>query len=529
MMSKKYYDNTIPFGLDEQFINDYQIKFNRLPVFYLVGKFIDQQLPQRLKIIVIKKWGLQGGRCLTNKIVGQQLDLTSERVRQLENDAVKLLQEHFKQVDLTSYNLTGHPYLNPQNTNFELIKQNELLQFDFNTFLAIYTRVFNNNHYRIYHICPTGNTERPYKVFACSHQIDHDFKITQVVNQIKQRYAHYSPPNEPFDIASIINNPYSWNIPDPTDQQRQDVAQFISFVVNSAVGIPTLPYSVPVETQTLKNYLAQVLRQKGALTTQQLYQELAQQFPQARYMSHHRFTTLLLDRTLFKTVGRKSIYQLADSNLFHGSVRNAIYTVIQQAGQPLQIDELVSQVIELRPDTYPLSVKAVIIGLINKKELIRYEGYLLGLASEQDKYTDLNEESNANIPIEQKAQNFLDFIKANQRLPILTHGPQEKKLITWFSRAQININTKDKKTQKIIKQINKYIDDNHIPRSADDAKFQENAQKVIEHFYQYQQLPTRQTNSQLAQWLQVNKTKYQQNQLNNSRKYHFEQLIAQIS
>ena len=51
------------------------------------------RLPERERIIVIQRYGLDGKECCSLAQIGAQLNLTKERIRQLEKQAVNTLRE----------------------------------------------------------------------------------------------------------------------------------------------------------------------------------------------------------------------------------------------------------------------------------------------------------------------------------------------------------------------------------------------------------------------------------------------------
>jgi RNA polymerase sigma factor (sigma-70 family) len=61
------------------------------------------ELSERERYVVIRRYGLDGGRCTTLKDIGQELGVTRERVRQIEKIALRKLRSHAVEVGLGSF------------------------------------------------------------------------------------------------------------------------------------------------------------------------------------------------------------------------------------------------------------------------------------------------------------------------------------------------------------------------------------------------------------------------------------------
>jgi RNA polymerase primary sigma factor len=81
---------------------------------YTEGMFMDhalkdsirgllEELPERQRYVVKRRYGLDGGECATLKDMGQELGVTRERVRQIQNAALHKLHLHALEVKLESF------------------------------------------------------------------------------------------------------------------------------------------------------------------------------------------------------------------------------------------------------------------------------------------------------------------------------------------------------------------------------------------------------------------------------------------
>jgi RNA polymerase primary sigma factor len=61
------------------------------------------ELPERQRYVVERRYGLDGGRCATLKEIGQELGVTRERARQIQNAALRRLRSHAVGVGLESF------------------------------------------------------------------------------------------------------------------------------------------------------------------------------------------------------------------------------------------------------------------------------------------------------------------------------------------------------------------------------------------------------------------------------------------
>lgn len=82
--------------------------------YYIESIFMDQalkdsvqgllaKLPERQRYVMERRYGLNGGKCATLKEIGQEIGVTRERARQIQNAALLKLHSHALEVKLESF------------------------------------------------------------------------------------------------------------------------------------------------------------------------------------------------------------------------------------------------------------------------------------------------------------------------------------------------------------------------------------------------------------------------------------------
>lgn len=79
-------------SIDDNIIDELDFKLNSKKL----GQFIDEELSEREKKIIVLRYGLNGNKPMTQRVVAKQLNISRSYVSRIETKALKLLRKRFE-------------------------------------------------------------------------------------------------------------------------------------------------------------------------------------------------------------------------------------------------------------------------------------------------------------------------------------------------------------------------------------------------------------------------------------------------
>ena len=377
-----FLNNSVIFDF-ESFESRFQLLYHHFPVFAYISFIINHELMNRETEIVKPRLPFDYSKYKPISMLGEEMWLTSNRVREIYEKAfrrVRLRTKHLSPRDVSVYGLGKLSYFTPQNTDFERIRKEELLDFDFYAFTALIALNLlpNMPEYAAFPILWEYPDHQECKSFTCSTALLNYFRVEGAINYLR---THYEPGSE-IRLNSFLSRRHLWAAEKIPSDIFISLKGFFLYICEDAFSLRVIDAAEPyrdeyevdgekflrVDDSQLKQLIADALR-KGPLSPDEIYKKLKKKDSSLKDIQPSKIYDCLGDRTLFTPIGSKSLYQLASASGFTGSVNKCIDHVLDQSAELMPIDKLIAKVLELRPDSNYRSVRAVLLSKIKKGEL----------------------------------------------------------------------------------------------------------------------------------------------------------------
>lgn len=303
-------------------------------------------------------------------------------------------------------------------------------------------------------------------------------------------------------------------------------------VADEEHNIQGLQHIFESEENTLnkvKLFICNYLKHTGApISSIDLYELAIAMYPQLQYIQKYKFQAILADKKTFMPIGRKSLYQLASSTQFNGSVTKCIDNLLQKSLEPIKLEDLINQVLEFRPDSNEKSVRSIIANKIKNHELVVFDGKLIGLISKIGEYATEYKVDNtfSRMTFDERLAAIYDFIKGHNRLPQLNDSVFERSLYVWYMRVKKSTNLPNEQIV-LLYQLDNYIKENYMPTNAYDINFIENCNSIKRFVLHRGCLPSRLEDEKLSMWLY--RIKINQDSLSDLCKWYLHNLDNYLS
>lgn len=311
---------------------------------------------ERLKEVIGRRFGLKNGRQETLESIGQDYGITRERVRQIESDAFKILNERQNLQVLK-------PVFDYLDSIFE--EHNHLLGEE--RLLNLTTGISEPHPARsaVIMVLALG---KPYERIA----EDDRFHSHWVTRKQARKYAekiidylinHFNQHKTVFSSSDILNTASSAHkdVSSKFVESALDISKEINENIFGEMGLTHWSEISPRGTKD-KAYL--VLKKKGE---PRHFVDIAELINKANFSSRKAFSQTVHNELIkddrFVLVGRGT-YALKEWGYQPGIVKDVIADILSQAKKPLSKDEIVSAVLEKRR----VKPNTVIINLQNNKE-----------------------------------------------------------------------------------------------------------------------------------------------------------------
>lgn len=512
----------------------YRYVFKQDPLFFFIEELIKESLSPREYDVICKSWGIGADHAISLEEIGDELNLTRENVRHIYKKAIEKLSaninnsEYFDIFD--NYGFSKLDYLTPENTNFYDIKQREYLHNGFNTFCYIVVKLFYSTIFDLYKLTKITANSVQDKIYVCSVKLSKQYDINKTLNYIKSNFN--DPSIREIQLNPIILKKAFWLYKDIDNHTLDVIKQFLAYICNDYFDLNVTDLNVscdPDETithiQQVKHLIVNVLK---TLNNPASIIDIQKADKRLINLPLHKIKTALYDKSLFIPVGRKSIYQLVESKQISGSVTKCIDYILEDSKQPIQLNDLIRQVLEFRPDSNEKSVRSVVLNKIKKHELVVYEGMLIGLISRIGEYSTEYKVNTTfgRMTFDERLSAIYEFIKEHDRLPLLKDSDFERSLYVWYMRVSKSTNLTNEQLV-LIYQFDNYIKMNHIPTNADEVNFIENCNSIKRFVLHRGCLPSRLEDEKLSMWLY--RIKIKQDSLSDLCKWYLHDLDNYLS
>jgi len=324
----------------------------QLEILKRIDEFLGNLSKERLRDIIERRFGLRDGNRETLEAVGRNYNITRERVRQLESDALKRLIDRRNLAILRPIS----EYLN------QVFEEHHYLIGE-EKFLYLVTGISEPHPVRSA-VIMVLTLERPYQRFnECSKFYPHWATKKQVREQaeklINYLLRHFNQQNQALSSDEILAIAYSGyrNLPERFIQNVLDISKEISENIFGEIGLSHWPDINPKGVRD-KAYL--VLKRENE---PRHFTEITDLINKANFSSRQAFPQTVHNELIkddrFVLVGRGT-YALREWGYEPGIVKDIISQVLTEAKKPLAKEEIISIVLERRrvkPNTVAINLQ----------------------------------------------------------------------------------------------------------------------------------------------------------------------------
>ena len=330
-------------------------------VLHRVEELLNTLPKERLRDIIERRFGLRSGNRETLEAVGQDYSITRERVRQIESDALKTLNERQNIAILK-------PIFEHLDELFEehnyLVGEKKLL----NSLTGISKP--NPSHSALILVLTLG---KPYQRYAESDKFHPHWttkkttrKTVEKIIDFLTKYLDQQNQVYPFsDILNLLSSKHS-DVPENTILNALDISRDIDQNIFGELGLSHWPDVSPKGVRD-KAYL--VLKKE---TEPRHFVEITDLINKANFSARQAFSQTVHNELIkderFVLVGR-GMYCLRERGYEPGIVKDVIIKVLSGAKKSLTKDEIVSAVLEKRR----VKPNTVVINLQNNPEFEKLE------------------------------------------------------------------------------------------------------------------------------------------------------------
>lgn len=486
----------------------YQLKHGRAPFFarYNLRKIhnslSDREFRIMYQIVILNR---------TIEDVGIVEGLTRDRTRQIYNkikDKIRLWGEADGTISgIKSYKFNELAYITPENTIFENIKESEPIDYDFDFFCFLISVFFDE--FTMFSRTKISQEKTMKITYICHVKLIKAINLEGIQNFVQQNY------NDPL-ITEIALNPILAKrkfrlIDNVSNEMINEAKGLLTYICQECFDLKVVDNDDPFEDMSvflipekIKPIIIDILSQNNApMSSDMILKTIVKINPKVyESLSIEKVKSCLSDKKTFKQIGLKSLYTLANSSNYAGSVNKSIGKALWETNEPIKMQELIQKVLLLRPDSNEKSVRSVITNMIKKNECTLYKDLYVGLTSRIDEYPSKYEpdQSISKRSFEERIQALYDFVEHYKRMPNMQGNAQEKSLATWYRRINA---TPDLSVDKLvlIDRIDQICQENHYPKDANECDFRDNCKQVKAIIMRTGKLPQMQENKALYEWL----------------------------
>jgi len=291
-----------------------------------------QGLPSRKKEILERRFGLATGEPLTLQAIGDEIGITRERVRQIENDALAWILENRRAKLERAFQyfldyFDGYGGLREERILLEELGRNKFQ----NHVLLLLNLGDDFNKFK--------ETEDFYPFWAT--QIERLKEVKNIIQTIIQEFENRSAPMEIEELSSNI----TLNLPTPVLVSYIDISKFI---FQSPFGHYGLVHWPEIKPRGLKDQAYLVLKREGKPLHFTEIADLIGRLPLvSKRVLPESVHNELIKNDRFVLVGR-GVYALTEWGYKPGTVKEILIDILKENKKPLSKDELIQKVLEQR-------------------------------------------------------------------------------------------------------------------------------------------------------------------------------------
>ena len=237
-----------------------------------------------------------------------------------------------------------------------------------------------------------------------------------------------------------------------------------------------------------------------------------------------RYIRSLIQRTDgIEAIGKKSLYKLKEWSFVTESLSDIIVHFVKQSSIPLDINDLISDVLALRPDSTERSVSSVISQCVKNGYLIYYYRNRVG-------FSKANYSSDYHIlpqTFEEELEEYRKFSFENFRTPLSSSTGWEKHLYTWHAKSSTLLDLNESQIIQYTELMNE-IRSNYIPTNKAETIFYSNVKIYLNFVQKYCEGITKKVDGKLYEWFNKTIVRSLGKELTDFEEHYFLKLLQHL-
>ena len=232
---------------------------------------------------------------------------------------------------------------------------------------------------------------------------------------------------------------------------------------------------------------------------------------------------ILTTNNKFLLVGKKGyIFKKNRSKVY--TLYETIFRILEGAGKPLSIQEVIDNVLIIRPDSNSKSIRTVITLLVQSNELSYYTNHnTIGVydSSVYDyKYEKYLYEFKRRS-VEEGLEELRDYLYTYGHLPF-AEDEISGELYVWYYRVKRSTAITPQE-MTLLYQFDQMLEREHIPKNKTDYIFRENVDNYISYIHRNGRLVSSSDNDKLHKWFY--KVKNRTDRFSDFERFHYERIL----
>ena len=390
---KLYDDFTYLYPKEKQFVLSFKESYNHFPLFFLMQEairrvYINNEYTYEIYSHIFN--------IVDTRFSGKARKIHAyERTKKLDYLRQHLNTRYCGYITDTAYShLNNLSILTVNNSDYEKIRQEEKLNMDFRAFCFLCTTLFPQ--FQLHNFQITGDKLCPVPFCGSAYG---EYIYSFVINRSLDNYRYaetivdiWSICNQKRILENVEINLYPkyfmnsdmWKSGKIEYTQIDSISEVIHIVLQEILG------DVRVENGILyvrangidkKRFFYEYLSaQRRPVSVAELMQVFNARYPEWAMPNDKQVKYYLSDKSLFKPIGKTSLYVLQSSDVFTGNIKEAIRQVMADLNGIAKKELIISKVIKLRPDSTPQSIRTNITFMVKDGEIEIQEDGLLVLS-----------------------------------------------------------------------------------------------------------------------------------------------------
>lgn len=483
-------NDNFPYLNEEQqaFVGNFVAEHQYLPYFYLLYRYF-HHTKVRNEVLFNLFFGITSGQPNDERTVGQKMNLTRERVRQIARE--NPIEIHFPIEDIRACKaydkLLNKVFVCDGCEELEAINKQEHIGGNFSVMAGLLCAV------GLHGIVHTTRTDRSLLMLRSRME---EVELRDIFKKLDELSNRRNENDSEYDITPLCNN-----IPDdlklPFIKALVKIANKRNNLTMGQDGIISLQRNrINLETE-----FCYILQKKGRpMHLSEILAAFRKLHPDHRLQTEKQLRPALLACTKVQAMGKRSMYALTSwDNVFFGSIKDLLVATLKASEAPMSLDDIMEKVHEVFPNTSRSSI-ATTMKIDSQHRFSSFAGQLYGLA---DRTYDIQFIDNTGIrhrKFEESLQLVKDFVAANKRLPFLDGAPEERKLHLWMRNSRAKRNKKTPEQLALIDDIINEVKAKGYPLTRRDNIFRMVCKQYCDYITTHNSHPTLESNAALYVW-----------------------------